>query len=377
MTKTLYKFLEIPCDIELALKNFALENRVAVDLEADGLFSYRDKVCLIQIAGKQGVTIIDPLKGAGALSGFKRLLEEREILKVFHGGDYDIRLLKRDLGIKTVNIFDTMIASQLLGKEAIGLGALLEEYFDIHTDKKFQKANWSERPISGEMLEYAALDVSNLIELADILKGELKAKGRLPWAEEEFSLMEQAEPPPQKEVSSFDVKGAGKFTPRQHAILQCLLEVRDRVAAEWDRPPFKVISNKVFMEWAQNPPKNRREIIETRGAAKNILAKLSDQLLAVIKSAESLPAEKLPKRPQFERRPPLSGEEKKCLSALKEARNKVSEELGIGGGLIVNSATLENLARLEKDGAKELLEESLKGWQREVVGDILLNIIQS
>ena len=375
MTTPRYTLVEKPNDIEKAFKNFAEDERVAVDLEADGLFSYRDKVCLIQLAGRAGITIVDPLKGADALSGFKALLEDRGVLKVFHGGDYDIRLLKRDLEIRTVEIFDTMVASQLLGKEAIGLGALLDEYFGIKTDKKFQKANWSERPLSKEMLEYAALDVSNLIELAGILSAELKEKGRLSWAEEEFSLMEEAEPPPQKGVSSYAVKGAGKFTPRQHAILQGLLEVRDRVASEWDRPPFKVISNKVFMEWAQRPPKNRREVIETKGASRGILAKLADELLESIKSAESLPADRLPKRAQYERRAPLTAEEKKRLAAMKEARNKISEELGIGGGLIINSATLENLARLSGDEAKELLDISLKGWQREAAGDILLNII--
>src|SRR5919201_1473440 len=104
---------------------------------------------------------------------------------VFHDADYDLRLLHQEYGFSATNLFDTRIAAQLLNEPGVGLAALLEKYLAVRLDKRFQRADWSARPLSPEMLEYAASDTRHLPELRDLLRTRLEAKGRLDWALEE------------------------------------------------------------------------------------------------------------------------------------------------------------------------------------------------
>ena len=108
---------------------------------------------------------------------------------MFHDADYDLRLLDREYGFRATNLFDTRIAAQLLNEPGVGLAALLERYLGVRLDKRFQRADWSARPLSPGMLEYAAADTRHLPELRDILRGQLRERGRLTWAEEEFGLL--------------------------------------------------------------------------------------------------------------------------------------------------------------------------------------------
>ncbi|RMG86113.1 MAG: ribonuclease D, partial [Candidatus Dadabacteria bacterium] len=139
-----------------ALAQLAPASRLAVDLEADSLHSYREKVCLVQASTERGNWILDPLTDDGWFPAFARVLEDPGVEKVAHGADYDIRLLKKDRGVSVRNVFDTMIAAQFTGRARIGLAALLEEFFGVRLDKKYQRADWSARPLAPELLAYAA-----------------------------------------------------------------------------------------------------------------------------------------------------------------------------------------------------------------------------
>ena len=111
---------------------------------------------------------------------------------VIHDADYDLRILAKHHGIRVENVFDTLVAAELVNEPEIGLAALLGKYQGLQIDKKFQKADWSKRPLPKPMLDYAAGDTSHLIALRDILKDQLIAKGRWGWAEEEFALLTDA-----------------------------------------------------------------------------------------------------------------------------------------------------------------------------------------
>ncbi len=368
-----HRYFSERSDIEKTLIEAKKSDLIAFDLEADGLFNYEEKVCLVQLATRDESYVLDPLTARDAFAPLGEILANPAQLKILHGGDYDVRLLKKDFGFPIVNLFDTMVAAQFIGRKGMGLAALLLEEFEVVADKKYQKANWSARPIIPEMLDYAALDVAHLIELMNILKKELESLGRLEWAKEEFKLMEALEAPPRTGPSCFKVKGAGKLPPQTMAILQALLELREEIACEWDRPPFKVLGNHVLLEWAKEPPTSRKDLIETRGASKGVLAKLANSILAKIKTAKSLPSEEWPRKESTgERSLPMTDEEKKRLQNLKAARLKKAEELGIEGGLIINTAALERLARAGRQKGEELINTSLKNWQREVLGAILL-----
>ena len=299
------------------------------------------------------------------------LLADASITKVFHGGDYDIRLLKKDLGFPVRNVVDTMIAAQFTGSPNLGLAALVEEHFGVHLSKKYQRANWAARPLDADRLHYAALDTAYLLELWSRLRSELSRLGRLAWAREEFSLLEAVIPAPSRAPSCFDIKGATKLKPRQRAILQALVLLRDEVARAWDRPPFKVFSNKVLLYWTESPPLSRREVRSTPSANKAYLRRLAPRIVDAVRGAKATPVDACPVRNSSGSYTPVTEAQRLRLKRLKQVRLKAAERLGLSVGLLVSSKTLESLSRADPGEAAEQLTSSLKHWQWQALGPAL------
>jgi ribonuclease D len=356
------------------LIDLGAEALFALDLEADSLHSYREKICLIQVSTAARTAILDPLAVTVAVAGLAPALADPAVRKILHGGDYDMRLLKREPGVEVRNLFDTMIAAQIAGRERYGLAALLEAEFGVTLDKRYQRADWSRRPLEPGMLAYAAADTAHLLALADRLSEELTRLGRLAWAEEEFHLLEQVEPSLPKRPWCLDVKGAGRLAPRQLARLQALLETREELASAWNRPPFKVLSSQTLVEWAVQPPASRREVAATPGAGGPLLERVAAPVLAALARAEALPEGECP-RAEVVRRLPLAPAQERRLARMKQAREEASRRLRIEPGLLVNGATLERLAREEPAAAVAALPASLKHWQREALGDALDRVL--
>ncbi|MEK9144606.1 MAG: ribonuclease D, partial [Elusimicrobiota bacterium] len=168
------------------------ERRLAVDVESDGFFAYREKVCLIQISSEKEDFIVDPL-AAKDLSPLSRFMSDREVEKVFHASEYDILCLKRDFGFRIHGIFDTMVAARILGEPKLGLAHLIGKHFGVHLSKKLQRANWGKRPLSPEHLEYARMDTHYLLRLRDILERELEGRKLIKEAREAFGRLELLE----------------------------------------------------------------------------------------------------------------------------------------------------------------------------------------
>ena len=160
---------------------------------------------------------------------------------LFHDADYDLRLLDREYGFRAESLFDTRIAAQLLNEPGVGLAALLEKYLGVRLDKRFQRADWSARPLSPEMLEYAASDTRHLPELRDILADKLEERGRMEWAREEFELVTlvRASDPDGAEAGWLRVKGAKALRGRELAIQRELWEWRESVARRADRATLR------------------------------------------------------------------------------------------------------------------------------------------
>ena len=152
--------------------------RVAIDTEADSLHCYREKLCLLQLSIPGSDFVIDPLALCD-LSSLTEILKEKEI--VLHGADFDLRLLRRGIGLIPARVFDTVIAARLLGQRQFSLAALVHRYFNVELPKGSQKANWARRPLPKRMLAYAVNDTHFLLELARRMEDELIAIGRIDW----------------------------------------------------------------------------------------------------------------------------------------------------------------------------------------------------
>ena len=171
------------------LDSIADVREIALDTEGASFHRFVDRIYLLQLSTANLSAIIDPLP-TGPLPGLGKLVEDPNVEVIFHDADYDLRLLRQDYGWHATHLFDTRIAAQLLGIKSFGLAALLEKFFDVRLDKKHQRADWSMRPLTDDMLDYAAQDTRYLLDLRDQLRQALEAAGRMEWAAEEFARLE-------------------------------------------------------------------------------------------------------------------------------------------------------------------------------------------
>jgi ribonuclease D len=351
----------------------SLQSEIAVDLEMDSLHHYREKVCLVQISTRQESWLIDPL-ALNSLSPLAAPLTNPEIVVVMHGSDYDIRSLHRDFGIEVSNLFDTMIAARFLGIAEFGLAALLKGRFGIELDKKYQKADWSKRPLSREMCAYAAADTSDLLPLYDQFRTELADKGRLSWLEEEGRLVCQARVSEKDGPLFLYCKGAGKLRGHSLAILEELLQMRDRQSELLDRPPFKVLSVETLLEVAENRPRSLYELSLYKGMTPGQLQRHGAGILSAVESGEATPEDRLPRFPRSGKKE-IQERVKERLKNLKLWREQYCVELGLDPGVLAPNWLLEAIADTQC-AAKDELDAipGMREWQKRLYGAELTRI---
>ncbi|MGC9518492.1 MAG: ribonuclease D [Desulfuromonadaceae bacterium] len=360
-------------DLATALNECAV---ISVDLEGDSMHSYQEKVCLLQFSWEEHTALVDPLGGAD-LSALRAPLADAGICKIFHAADYDIRCLARDFDIQINGLFDTMIASQLLGEPKVGLGDILYKYFGVELDKKFQRADWSKRPLSPEMLHYAAEDTRYLNKLMRILKGKLVDKGRLEWAEEEFRLLEQVRFAPPQGPACLQVKGAAVLKPRQLETLECLIGWRDAKACKRDCPGYKIMSNKALLALATAMPGSEAQLDKVEEVPAKLRQRHAGVILECVAAALERAQEDLPVPPQRRRREvdPVAEER---FKRLKQWRRRKAEELELDPGILVNNSILGQIAYMQPSACQELEQiEGMRHWQRRVLGPELVAAVRN
>ncbi|SHJ22833.1 ribonuclease D [Malonomonas rubra DSM 5091] len=350
------------------------EQVIAVDLEADSMHNYQEKVCLLQFSTEAETVLIDPLAGA-ELDPLKAVLAEPQIRKIFHAADYDIRCLARDFDIEINGLFDTMISSQFLGEEKFGLADVLRKYFAVELDKQYQRADWSKRPLSEGMIRYAAEDTCHLHRLVEILEQKLIEKGRLDWVQEEFALLEKVRFAVHEGPLFLRFKGAGTLDRRQLAVLEALLQWRDAEAQRRDCPLYKVLGNKSLLHMAKLKPTGRNKLQEVEGLSPRLIDRYGGKLLHQIGTALELPESELPVYPRGERRQKDPQVEKR-MSRLKDWRKQVAAELELDPGVLINNALLDELARKQPQAEADFAQiDQLKNWQRKVLGEGILRVL--
>lgn len=355
--------------------------RVALDLEAAGFHRYDDRLSLVQLTGGSVTFLLDPF--AIPVDRLLRpVLEDAGVEIVMHGADYDLRLLDRDLGILPKHLFDTQVAATLLGHQGIGLSALLERYFGVKLSKKFQRADWAQRPIPDEMREYAARDTLYLEELADLLTTELEAKGRLAWAREEFEELRKIrfeEPPVEDPVTR--VKAARDLAPLEVARLREALEWRDGIARERDRAPFRVAHDGVLVDVARRNPPTLDALAGIQGLNGGLARGEGASLLERFQGVQGLPESELapyPRPPRGAGRGRMEPDAEERFLRLKEVRNQLSQELELDRGVLLPNALLQRLAVDPPDSKEAMAEvEGMRRWQVEVAGSRLLEVLHT
>jgi ribonuclease D len=361
-------YLDKSEQVDRFLKEISNEKELALDTEGASFHRFLDRIYLLQLSTREHSAILDPLP-IGSPAGLGELLESKSVEVVFHDADYDLRLLHQDYGWHVTNIFDTRIASQLLGIKSFGLAALLEQFFDVKLDKKHQRADWSMRPLTPDMLEYAAQDTRYLLQLKDHMKGELTRRGRLHWAQEEFARLEGTRWEAEESMEGFlRLKGARDLSRQELAVLREVANWRDTVAAQLDRATFRVMGNEVLFELARRAPKSVSELSAIKGMPKGMIERGGADIVAAVRRGVEVPEAELPKFPRGQRWNKDRDFDER-VARLKAVRDSAATRLDLDPGVLCSRERLENIAR---SGAKTLEElaavPDLRRWQIEEMG---------
>jgi ribonuclease D len=342
---------------------------IAVDTESNSLHAYREQLCLIQFSTPRTDYLVDPL-ALKDLSVLVPIFENPQIEKTFHAAEYDLICLKRDLGIKVVNLFDTMQAGRILGYKQVGLDSILSKKLGVILDKKFQKADWGKRPLSREMLNYARLDTHYLLELRDSLQTDLKERGRWDLAYEEFIRLAHGNGNGKAQTPAWQrVKGSQKCSDRQLAILQELCAWRETQARGMNRPLFRVIDDSRLVAAAQAAPRDEDELAAI-GLTNRQIDMYANQILQAVErgkktSPVSRPRTTRPNQAYMDR-----------LNKLSDWRKTTALKIGIESDIVLPKSWMHLIA---ENNPKDIGELTLlmphAPWRLEQYGRDILKVL--
>jgi ribonuclease D len=359
-----YQLVENSAQLAPLLAALDRSEEASVDTEADNLFHYRTRVCLLQFLVAGEIHLVDVLAPGLDLEPLWERLATKHLL--MHGSDFDLRLLHDLRGFRAKSMFDTMLAAQLLNRQRIGLAALLEEHFGVTLDKDSQKANWSKRPLTKKLLDYAALDVFHLPKLRDILTHELAKLDRLEWLDQQCQrqIDNALSGFPGNDENAWRIGRSERLHSHGLAVLHAVWHWREEWARKLDVPPFKVTGNDLLMKIAEAADHGitGQAIMENTNLGRRH-ERLGPSLAAALEAGFARDPHTLPRRrgrnPDLQ---PLSASELALQDRLKADRDRVSARIQLDPTLIANRAQLALIAR-----APGKLDEILLPWQADLL----------
>ncbi|MBI5625368.1 MAG: HRDC domain-containing protein [Elusimicrobia bacterium] len=328
--------------------------RVAVDIESNSFYVYRERTCLVQISTVDADYIVDPL-AVKDLSSLGPMFADPATQIVFHAGEYDVVCLKRDYSFTFAHLFDTMIASRLLGFKELGLAAAIERHFGVKLSKKLQRADWGRRPLSEAHIRYAQLDTHYLLRLCDIQTGLLREKKLEADAAEAFAKLARSTPV----EKVFDPNGfwrlARGLSPdgRQLAVLKELYLLREREAESRNRATFRVMPDEVLPRLAMTLPRDSASLRGVRGMTPYLLDNYGSAVLAAVRRGLAAPPIDPDSREKPEKkRDPRAG---RLFEKLRLWRKSKGQQLNVDPVDLIPTTDLKTIARLTIAGSRDPL----------------------
>ena len=363
-----YQYIDNASLLDGLLKDLRSSDHVAIDTEADSLHHYFEKVCLIQISTDRDHYIVDPLADFDLTLLFDILSIKPLIL---HGSDFDLRMLLSTFGFRpNGEIFDTMLAAQLLGFDGVSLAALVKRYFNVTLSKQGQKADWSVRPLSQRLLDYAINDTRYLTAIVDELKTLLISKKRLSWHREWCARVVNSalEERIRDEDTAWRIKGSGLLPPRECAFLREIWRWREEEAKIVDLPPFKIMTNRLVIDLASWVVSSQSMNLDKGPKLpRNCKRRRLQALKLAIETALALKENEWPTIKKHKRPKSTPGFGNK-MSALRDGCKCLAKKLEIDPSIIASRKTMEFIAAKDLHTIDELIEKAeLMRWQAELV----------
>src|SRR3954466_8545981 len=348
--------------------------RLGIDTEFMGEGRYRPLLCLVQIAVEDEgdevrVEVLDPLGAGFAPAPLAGVLADPEVEIVLHAGRQDVALLRRVWATDIHNIFDTQVAAGFAGRRAqLGYEALLSELLGVRLRKSASFTRWDARPLSEEQVRYAREDVLHLPPLADALQEELAGRGRLEWAREECRALEDATDERDADAIFARLPRVNSLDPAQRAVARELVEWREAVAREGDRPVPSVLPDAALVEIAKRRPQSMERLAQIRGLNEGTLRRRGPAIVATVERGRArapIPSDGLRTPPPAPADAPLN-----ALPAAPVRAGAARAELAYE--LLAARADLQRIVTAVREGASEPDVRTLQGWRRELVGLELL-----
>ncbi|MBA12602.1 MAG: hypothetical protein FI688_00260 [SAR202 cluster bacterium] len=370
--KKIYKSITTSTDLEKFVNEAMTHPWVGIDIEGNGFFRYPERVCLIQISLGDMPYIIDPL-AIDNMDPLGFLLNDMDVVKILHSGDYDIRSLNRDYGFTFKNIFDTSISAAFLGSPKLGLDAILKEYMNVivSKDKNLQRSDWTNRPLSNEAIKYAADDVRYLGQARKVMTQQLEKRNRYSWVQEEFDRLSKIKFEIKDENQAFlNLKGSNILTEKELPLLKRLYDLREDEAIGKDRPPFKIVSDSVLVSIAKDP---KTDYVNIKGIGWWKRPDMKKRIKELVQKSKEDPPIRRPDK--IRKTIYLSNKEREKANArfreLKLWRKNIGDGLGLDPSLLWPTLSLKRLSKSPNSIQTEFQDEIVRKWQVKEFGNDL------
>lgn len=338
---------------------------IGVDVERADSDRYHRDAALVQVGTTDRCVLLDGVALA-ELYGLQSFLAGADRIAVLHALDNDLDPLAAK-GVTPPRVADTAVAATVLGLPT-GLRHLLAAVLDLELDgdkNALQRADWAARPLTPEMIDYAAGDVVHLPALWSRLAERLEASGRRAWYEQELAATIERATSATRHWTR--VKGAGRLSPRERAVLRHVWEAREALAREHDIAPNRLVHDDVLRDLATDPPGTEAELVKRSMRRRSLLRRHAPPLLAAVIEGASAPPEP---RDGGGRR--WTEQDRAAYDALRRARAELAEELGLDAGVLCPSKALSTAVAGEPADAIELCTlAGLRPWQTELLAEVL------
>lgn len=380
-------FIDEPEQFDEMIQILSSARLLAIDTESDSLFRYTPRVCLIQISmpidkpgSENGDEIIqtrdyllDPL-ALGDISSLGKFCADPDVEIILHAAENDILIMQRDFDFTFNNVFDTQLAARIMGRRGVGLAAMLAEEFGVKSDKRMQRTNWGQRPLTAQQKHYAQLDTCYLPTLRRRQIERLKAEERWEEAREAFSMLETIEyVESSRDSTIWDYKRTREVDLEDVGLLEVLWQWREEEARRRERPPFKVMSDSVLVELTRRKPEKRGELRQIQGLSDRQVKRYGDELLRIVARGRNRPRPPFPPPSDEE---PFSPEERDRYDRLRRWRSDRAKKRGVDPDIVLSNDLIQQIVLLDPDTLDDLASIPLIGpWKRATYGPEILKLL--
>ncbi len=359
--------------LKLLVTDLNRAGRFALDTESNSMYAYHYQICLIQISTDERDYIIDTL-ALRALAPLAELVQREDVEVTMHAAENDVLLLNKDFGWTFGRLFDTLWGARILGWQRPGLASILNEHFGVKLDKKMQRTDWGNRPLSDRQLSYARMDTHFLLPLRDRIEQELRAVGRWEEAQEVFATLTRIRWHEKEPVSFWRLSGARDLEPQQQAVLNALFDWREQRASQRDVPPYRVLRNEALVALARTLPRSEAELMRVPGVPRRFPSHLARKLVGIIRRAQKASPPLPPVRQSSGRRPDDNAMAR--YEALRQWRTAKAVERGVDPDVVMTNNVLMTIANAGPSNMGDLRALDVLGsWRLGEYGPDILRVI--